>query len=636
MELSELLRVVCEEMHPPPSTVAPPSLRRALRGDLDTIVLKALQKEPARRYRSVAALSDDVLRYLTRRPVLVRKDSALYTLGKFLRRNRVAVAAGAVVILGLSSALLVSMREARRADRRYEDVRALTKSFLFEVHDQLVTIPGTTSVRELVVRRAQEYLDKVAAEETSDPALLLDLAAAYIKLGDAQGGDWGPSLGRTDDALRNYDLARALLGRAHVDSPAARALLAQSEISTGGVLTILLRVEEAHGWLLRAVDVARTLRSTKTADRFLEARAWLSLEFLAMIRSLPDEEAAAARGAVEAAVAVVPTQQNGPDALYPEAQYWVSCTKACLGRAVPLAESAPLFEEALAALDEALKLAPDDGRFRREAVVTRVFYGMRLGDPFAVNGHDTAKAREVLAPAIVLAESLHTVDAHDLRAAHDFAWTLMMAADVMSVSEPEAALQLYDRAISTLTERTEVLLSTVNDDLAMSRGRSSRALVRLGRVDEAVVRAAKAVEEAREIIGHADDPLLGGYAVVLSEELRLLGEAEQAAGHGARSDQALDEAILVATRRHEAQPKNPDALASLASAHESRGDALAARANVEKLAAPRSELARRATESYEASLGLWRTWPAMAKDGAFNRSEQARVEASRDSIAGLQ
>jgi serine/threonine protein kinase/tetratricopeptide (TPR) repeat protein len=73
-------------------------LSRALRGDLDTIVLTALRKEPARRYGSVAALAEDVRRHLDGRPVLARGDTAAYRVGKFLRRNRVAVTVGSLAV----------------------------------------------------------------------------------------------------------------------------------------------------------------------------------------------------------------------------------------------------------------------------------------------------------------------------------------------------------------------------------------------------------------------------------------------------------------------------------------------------------------------------------------------------------
>src|SRR4029079_7948238 len=72
-------------------------LRRALRGDLETIVGKALKKDPAQRYASVGALADDLRRFLDGRPVQARPDTAAYRLRKFVGRHRGGVAVGAVL-----------------------------------------------------------------------------------------------------------------------------------------------------------------------------------------------------------------------------------------------------------------------------------------------------------------------------------------------------------------------------------------------------------------------------------------------------------------------------------------------------------------------------------------------------------
>ena len=84
--LHELGRAICEQDPPPPSSAAP-SLRPRLAGDLDAIVLKALRKEPERRYASVEELSDDIQRHLERRPVTARRNSLGYRTGRLLRRN---------------------------------------------------------------------------------------------------------------------------------------------------------------------------------------------------------------------------------------------------------------------------------------------------------------------------------------------------------------------------------------------------------------------------------------------------------------------------------------------------------------------------------------------------------------------
>src|SRR6185436_14101596 len=82
-----------------PSEIAPPELRKALRGDLDTIVPKALKKNPAQRYATVNAFAEDLACYLQDRPVQARPDSSTYVLRKFVARNRLAVGASAATLL---------------------------------------------------------------------------------------------------------------------------------------------------------------------------------------------------------------------------------------------------------------------------------------------------------------------------------------------------------------------------------------------------------------------------------------------------------------------------------------------------------------------------------------------------------
>jgi serine/threonine-protein kinase len=99
----------------PSDAAADPARRRALRGDLDTIVLKALRKRPAERYVSADALAADLRRYLAHEPVLARPDSTAYRLRKLLRRHRVAVGAGAAVTLALASGAGIALWQASEA-----------------------------------------------------------------------------------------------------------------------------------------------------------------------------------------------------------------------------------------------------------------------------------------------------------------------------------------------------------------------------------------------------------------------------------------------------------------------------------------------------------------------------------------
>ena len=90
-------------------------LRRLLRGDLDTIIAKALKKAPTERYSSVTALADDLRRYLQKEPISARRDTLAYHAGKFLGRNRVAVGLATVAIAAMAAGVAGTLVQTRKA-----------------------------------------------------------------------------------------------------------------------------------------------------------------------------------------------------------------------------------------------------------------------------------------------------------------------------------------------------------------------------------------------------------------------------------------------------------------------------------------------------------------------------------------
>jgi hypothetical protein len=128
---------------------SPEKLSKRLTGDLDRIVLMALRKEPERRYGSAEQLAEDVRRHLRDLPVAARGDAWGYRARKFVSRHRAGVAAAALVTLILVVGLIVTVREAHiaraeraRAERRFNDVRQLANSLMFEVHDSIKDLAG--------------------------------------------------------------------------------------------------------------------------------------------------------------------------------------------------------------------------------------------------------------------------------------------------------------------------------------------------------------------------------------------------------------------------------------------------------------------------------------------------------------
>ncbi len=192
-------------------------LRRRLRGDLDNIVLMAMRKEPERRYSSAEQLSEDIERHLEGLPVRASKETVPYLAAKFLKRHRAAVVAAALILLTLVGGIATTTWQAYRAraermkaERRFNDVRKLANSFMFEIHDGIEKLPGSTSVRELLVKRALEYLDSLAEESSTDPSLQRELAKAYLKVGDVQGYPYDANLGDISGARTSYEKALAI------------------------------------------------------------------------------------------------------------------------------------------------------------------------------------------------------------------------------------------------------------------------------------------------------------------------------------------------------------------------------------------------------------------------------------------
>src|SRR6185295_1888272 len=112
--LESIVRTICETEPRAPSEAV--RGRSQLRGDLDTIVLKALRKEPERRYRTAHDLSEDLRRHLEGLPVSARPDTIGYRAGKFVLRHRTPVAAGVLLLLSLVAGVTMTLRQARRAE----------------------------------------------------------------------------------------------------------------------------------------------------------------------------------------------------------------------------------------------------------------------------------------------------------------------------------------------------------------------------------------------------------------------------------------------------------------------------------------------------------------------------------------
>ena len=242
---------------------------QALRGDLDNIVLKALRKEPERRYESVEQFAEDIRRHLSELPVSARPDTFAYRTSKFVRRNKVGVVAASLIFLALIAGIVgtayqarVARRERARAEKRFEQVRKLANNVVFKYHDAIASLPGATATREMLVKDATEYLDNLSQDAQDNPALSQELALAYLKIGNVQGQTNIANLGDSGGALASYRKSVGILEDLSRRDPQNVEYLKNLHQASQQAAYLLVRVQrwqEAEGAGQKLLDIGQRL-----------------------------------------------------------------------------------------------------------------------------------------------------------------------------------------------------------------------------------------------------------------------------------------------------------------------------------------------------------------------------------------
>ncbi|MFT3791723.1 MAG: serine/threonine-protein kinase [Rudaea sp.] len=238
----------------------PEQLRRALRGDLDTILAKALKREPAERYASVAALADDVRRHLEHRPILARGDSAGYRLRKYLRRHRVGAAIGALLALAIVAGVAGVLWQAEAARREAARATAV-KQFLIDLFDDTRNTRAGIQVRRAsaldILNNGAERLKTELGEQ---PEMRDELYETLIEIFDSSG-----------DTARSEELARARVAAAETAFGADDARVVSALTTLAGVYSNHDKPDAAKPLLARSEALLDRARDGDSLER---ARLW--------------------------------------------------------------------------------------------------------------------------------------------------------------------------------------------------------------------------------------------------------------------------------------------------------------------------------------------------------------------------
>ncbi|MBL8956220.1 MAG: protein kinase [Myxococcaceae bacterium] len=464
--------------------------------DLDAVLRRALEKDPRRRYPSVESFAQELDRWLGGHPVEARAPSALGRALKAARRRPALAGLGAAVFLSLTGGLLatswqarIAARERARAQKRFDDVRGLANALIFEVHDAILYLPGATSARAVVAKKAVAYLDELA-QDTGDPAVRREVVAGYQKVAEAMNYDSSANLGDAASATRNYERALALAvgpGTAADATPEDRASLVDLWLSYGTHLRTQGELKAARTVITRALAMREQLLEASPRDperRRLVANAVSYLGDVASEEGRP-ADALAAYGRVRDVYAALVEE----DPTNVRNRWGLVCG---YGNSAAVLRELGRLDEALASAVEALRLT-EALRVDRPDHYTVLQglgdYHQTLGEVHEARGELDA-ARLEYQRALAQREALAARDANDVAAASSSAKSRATLAALAPAAEAAAAFTSIHRRVEELVRlypgssevaalRAEVLLLEATSTSPAACDRARAAVVQL-------------------------------------------------------------------------------------------------------------------------------------------------------------
>ena len=580
---AELIRATVDYEAPRASAVAlavesaaenrcstPEKLSRQLRGDLDTILGKALKKNPQERYASVTALADDLSRYLKQETIRARPDTFAYRAVKFVHRNRVVVALGTLALAATIAGSGVAIYQARIAQRRFQDVRKLAHTFVFDVHDEVAKLEGSTKARNMIVATGLQYLDNLAGNAGGDLELQKEIAAGYMKIGAAQGFPTQPNLGRMADAITSYRKAANIYERIAEKNSAYLPDLANFDLSYAGLFRFSDDPERARHLTQAAIKIFDRLRDHQQLDGHLEnsySIAWCRLGDI-------DEDWGSYHQAwtefsrcSELARAQLQRKrdQQALETVAVSAERVGSAAQE-LGR---LREALRAFEEEESAVRELLAAEPLNPRFHRIFALTYQFRGNTYFIYGSPNYGDPQRALENFKVYLQTAQQMLDRDPNNTAAQFSVATAESKVSYALKEFDVPAAIRVARDSIQTFEQM--IALKKGDQRRAVS-GRAfgllllGEAQLKAGGLEESLSSSNSALTAFREIVGQSPDP---DERTDLVEALILAGESSAATGNPARGESLLREANGQAQKI--ARPGELTSLIPLATAEEALG-----------------------------------------------------------------
>jgi serine/threonine protein kinase len=434
----------------------PAVLRRRLTGDLDNILLVALRKDPERRYGSVEQFANDIRRSLDGLPVLARPDTILYRTGKFVRRHKIPVAAVALILISLSTGIVVAVRQARIAERqralaeqRFNDIRSVSHDLISDVHDSIQYLAGATEARKIIVQDALRYLNVLSKDSPESIPLQQEIATAYEKVGDVQGGAGQANLGDTSGALQSYMKAltiRQAILAAQPSDTAARDGLSRSYLRIGEILQDMGRFQEALQYHQSHLELSKELAASSPSDTKAQSRLAGAYDGMGDVLATLNEWDASLQN-YGASAAIYKTLAEKYPQQHRQRSNWALEQKKMGGVLEARNEFAQAFRQYKAALsidEEQARNRPEDASAQRDVAIDY----SSLADAKSKMG-DSATAIQYYRQALAIDRRLTGADPKDASARYYLVYDLYRLGDAqLKTSDIHGAIASYRLAVS--------------------------------------------------------------------------------------------------------------------------------------------------------------------------------------------
>jgi eukaryotic-like serine/threonine-protein kinase len=524
--------------------VTPDKLRRQLRGDLETIVAKALKKNPRERYASVTTFAEDLRRYLSDEPINARPDTVAYRAAKFIRRNRFSFVAAMLALAAITAGSGVAIYQGRIAQRRFQEVRKLAHTFVFDLHDEIAKLEGSTKAREMMVRTGLEYLDNLARNAGGDLELQKEIAAGYMRIGDAEGFPTKPNLGRMADALASYQKAGEIYRRIAAKNATYLPDLARYYMDYAGLVRFTYDRKQARELSESAIEAFDRIRSHQPLDGELEVsytKAWCTLGDL-------DEDMAHYRKAYEEfsrCGELARSRLNGTKDR--QALSWLALADERIGSAAQelgfLGEALRAFDEDESLLSELRLAEPQNPAIHRRQALVHDYRAEVYGSDLIPSYGDQAGGLESARQYLVAAEEMVHSDPANTSAQFSRAVATYWVSFYLRQSDSKAAVRMARDSVRMFDA---ILSSGRHDYLVTSRRvraflRLGEAQLKTGRVTEARATAQAALNAERPL-ATSDGAEWNDERSVLVQLLILAGNASAAAGDHGHAEKQMQQA----------------------------------------------------------------------------------------------